>query len=127
MSDYFNVLTGLNKEELLSLKLYPVYVGDLFDYLDKSHIGCHINNVYVNNVMNANANCLKAPSPAALQKLINICYEFSTQNNLPTFSSDKKDDNDIIRQMKILYTKSNRLLELFCCCSTVVKLVLFCS
>ena len=27
-----------------------------------------------------------------------------------TFSSDKKDDNDMVRQMKILYTTSNRLL-----------------
>ena len=29
-----------------------------------------------------------------------------------TFSSDKKDDNDMLRQMRILYTKSNRLLRL---------------
>ena len=32
--------------------------------------------------------CLMAPSPAALQKLINICYDFSLQNNL-TFNSSK--------------------------------------
>ena len=89
-----------------------------------------------------------APSPVALQKLINICYDFSVQNNLSsksfcmvfkprlyklscptfymnterldytdiikylgfTFSSDKKDDNDMLRQMIILYTKSNKLL-----------------
>ena len=109
--------------------------------------------------------CLMAPSPAALQKLINICYDFSQQNNLTfnssksfcmvfkprlyklscptfymnnekldytdsikylsfTFSSDKKDDNDMLRQMRILYTKSNRLLRLFHCCSTVVQLML---
>ena len=42
-----------------------------------------------------------------------------------TFSSDKKDDNDMLRQMRILYTKSNRLLRLFHCCSTDVKLTLF--
>ena len=87
--------------------------------------------------------CLMAPNHAALQKLINICYNFSLQNNLTsmsfcmvfksrlyklscptfymnnekldytdsikyivfTFSSDKKDDNDMLRQMRILYTK----------------------
>ena len=38
-----------------------------------------------------------------------------------TFSSDKKDDNDMLRQMNILYTKSNILLRLFHC----VKLTLF--
>ena len=36
--------------------------------------------------MNANDNCLKAPSPAALQKLINICYDY-IPNNPSTFSS----------------------------------------
>ena len=29
------------------------------------------------------------------------------------FSSDEKDDNDILRQLRMLYTKSNRLLRLF--------------
>ena len=102
-----------------------------------------------------------APSPAALQKLINICYDFSLQNNLTfnssksfcmvfkprlyklscptfymnnekldytdsikylgfTFSSDKKDDNDMLRQMRILYTKSNNYYD----CFTVVQLML---
>ena len=110
--------------------------------------------------------CLMAPSPAILQKLINICYDFSIQNNLSfnstksfcmvfkprlynllcptfcmnteilvyaanikylgfTFSSDKKDDNDMLRQMRVSYTKANRLLRLFHCCSTDVKLALF--
>ena len=41
-----------------------------------------------------------------------------------TFSSDKKDDNDMLRQMRIL-PKSNRLLRLFHCCSIDVKLALF--
>ena len=42
-----------------------------------------------------------------------------------TFRSDNKDDNDMLRQMKILHTKSNRLLRLFHCCSTDVKLAIF--
>ena len=146
--------------------MYYVYVDDLSDYLVKSQIGCQIDNVCVNHVMYADDICLMAPSPAALQKLIKICYDFSLQNNLTfnssnsfcmvfkprlyklscptfymnnekldytdsikyldfTFSSDKKDDNDMLRQMRILYTKSNRLLRLFHCCSTDVKLTLF--
>ena len=39
-----------------------------------------------------------------------------------TFSSDQKDDNDIPRQLRMSYTKSNRLLRL---CSVDVKLALF--
>ena len=58
------------------------------DYLVKSQIGCQIDNVCVNHVMYADDICLMAPSPAALQKLINICYDFSLQNNL-TFNSSK--------------------------------------
>ena len=37
-----------------------------------------------------------------------------------TFSSENKDDNDMLRQMTILYIKSNRLLRY----STVVQLML---
>ena len=109
--------------------------------------------------------CLMVPSPAALQELINICYNFSVQNNLSfnssnsycmvfkpksyklscsllymdsyvlkyvdsvkylgfTFSSDQKDDNDILRKLRMLYTKSSRLLRLFHNCSVNVKLPL---
>ena len=41
-----------------------------------------------------------------------------------TFSSDKKDDSDMLRQMRVFYTKANRILRLFHCCSTDVKLAL---
>ena len=36
----------------------------------------------MNHVMYADDICLMAPSPAALQELIDICYDFSVQNNL---------------------------------------------
>ena len=52
------------------------------DYFVKSQIRCQIDNVCVNHVMYADDICLMAPSPAALQKLINICYNISAQNNL---------------------------------------------
>ena len=102
----------------------------------------------MNHVMNADDICLIAPSPAALQKLIDICYDFSIQNDLSfnfsklycivfkpksyklsclrlfmdkqllkytddiknvgfTFSSDQKDDKDLLRQLRLLYTESN--------------------
>ena len=61
-------------------------LDDLSDYLVKSQIGCQIDNVCVNHVMYADDICLMAPSPAALQNLINICYDFSLQSNL-TFNS----------------------------------------
>ena len=44
-----------------------------------------------------------------------------------TFSSDQKDDKDLdlLRQLRLLYTKSNRLLRLFYHCSTDMKIALF--
>ena len=44
-----------------------------------------------------------------------------------TFSSDQKDDTDLdlLRQLRLLYTKSNRLLRLFYHCSTDMKIALF--
>ena len=158
MSDYFYVSDGVRQGGILSPKLYSVYVDDLSDYLVKRQIGCHIDNVCVNHVMYADDICLMAPSPAALQKLINICYDFSIQNNLSfistksfcmvfkprlynllcptfymnteildyaakikylafTFSSDKKDDNDMLRQMRVFYTKD------YYVCFNVVQLM----
>ena len=53
-------------------------------------------------------------------------YPDNVLTNKP-FSSDRKDDNDILRQLRMLYTKFNRLLRLFHHCSVDVKLALFYS
>ena len=42
----------------------------------------------MNHVRYADDICLMAPSPAALQELINICYDFSVENDL-SFNSSK--------------------------------------
>ena len=53
-----------------------------------------------------------------------FCYADTTILGF-TFRSDQKDDNNILRQLRMLYTKSNRLLRLFHHCSVDVKLALF--
>ena len=166
ISDYFSISNGVRQGGILSPKLFSVYVDDLSDKLVESKVGCSIDNLCMNHVMYADDICLMAPSPAALQELINICYDFSVRNDLSfnssksycmvfkpksytllcpllymdsqvpiyadnvkylgfTFSSDQKDDNDILRHLRMLYTKSNRLLRLFHHCSVDVKLALF--
>ena len=57
----------------MSPKLLSVYVDDLSDKFVKSKIRCSIDNLYMNHVIYADDICLMAPSPAALQELINIC------------------------------------------------------
>ena len=42
-----------------------------------------------------------------------------------TFCETMKDDKDMIRQMRLLYAKSNNFLRIFSHCTTDVKLVLF--
>ena len=54
----------------------------LSDKLVESKVGCSIDNLCMNHVMYADDICLMAPSPAALQELINICYDFSVRNDL---------------------------------------------
>ena len=61
-----------------------MYFDDLSDYFVKSQMRCHIDNVCVNHVMYTDDICLMAQSPAVLQKLINICYDFSIPNNKPS-------------------------------------------
>ena len=58
MSDYFYVSNGVRQGGILSPKWSSVYVDDLSDYLTKSQIGCHIDNVCANHVMYADDICL---------------------------------------------------------------------
>ena len=67
----------------------------------------------------------KLSSPSLYMSTEKLEYTNSTKYLGFTFSSDKKDDNDMLRQLGILYTKSNRILRLFNCCSIDVKLALF--
>ena len=73
---------GVRQGGILSTKLFSVYVGDLSDTLIKSKTGCHIDNLCMNQVMYADNIYLMARSPVSLQKLIDIGYDFSAQNNL---------------------------------------------
>ena len=117
-------------------------------------IGCFIDNACFNHVFYADDLCLIAPCAIALQRLLNICHNYSIsvdmnfnslklfcigftpkffKLSLPkininsahipytdsikylgfTFTSSHKDENDIIRQMRILYMHSS--IELLDC------------
>ena len=110
--------------------------------------------------------CLLAPSASAMQSLLDVCYDYCSNNDilfnpikslciifkprayklyLPSvfigsdavkyvaeskhlgfsFCDSKQDDNDILRQMRTVYAKSNTLLRTFSHCSTNVKVTLF--
>ena len=73
ISDYFSISNGVRQGGILSPKLFSVFVDDLYDKLVESKVGCPIDNLCMNRVMYADDISLMAPSPAALQELINIC------------------------------------------------------
>ena len=86
--DCFSISNGFRQDEILAPKLFSVCNDDLSDKLVKCNVGCHITNLCMNHVMYADDICLMAPSAAALQELIDICYDFSVQNDL-SFNSSK--------------------------------------
>ena len=74
---FFSISNVVRQGGILSPNLFSVYIDDLSDKLVKCKVGCYINNLRMNHVMDANDICLMAPSPPALQELIDICYHFS--------------------------------------------------
>ena len=90
ISVIFSISNGVRQGGILSPKLFSVYINDLSDKLIKCKVGCYmyIDNLCMNHVMYADNICLMAPSPVALQELIDICYDISAQNDL-SFNSSK--------------------------------------
>ncbi len=51
-------------------------MDDLSVILNECRIGCNISDVYINHMFYADDSVLLAPSPLALQKMLDICYEY---------------------------------------------------
>ena len=102
--------------------------------------------------------CLMAPSAIALQKILNLCYEFSQSNDnifnpiksqcmvfKPNqfklylngitidyvektkylgymFTNDKQDNVEMLRQLRLLYMRLNKIIRMFYFCTIDVKL-----
>ena len=165
-SHYFTICNGVRQGGILSPRLFALYVNQLTDGLLSCNAGCYINDMCINHVMYADDICLLAPSASAMQSLLDVCYDYGSDNDilfnpiksvytifkpkayklyLPpvfigsdalkyvaeskylgfSFCDSKQDDNDILRQMRTVYAKSNTLLRTFSHCSTDVKVTLF--
>ena len=143
------------------------HVDDLSHELTLCKYECYINDQCMNYVMYAHDICLMAPSAIGLQKMLDVCFDFSLRNDImfnpvksvcvtfksmnselscPSVRSDSNileyisqtkylgfmfntnaqdDVVDMLRQMRTLYIRSNKLLCTFHYCSTDVKLELF--
>ena len=166
LSQYFTICNGVRQGGILSPRLFALYVNQLTNRLIACKAGCYFNDMCINHVLYADDICLLAPSASAMQSLLDVCYEYGTDNDILfnpiksvctvfkpkaykrftptvfigddalkftkeakylgfTFNDSKCDDSDMLRQMRLLYAKSNTLLRTFSHCSSDVKVTLF--
>ena len=64
----------------MSPKLFAIYVDDLSHELTLGKSGCYIDDQCMNHVMYADDICLMAPSAIGLQKMLDVCFDFSLRN-----------------------------------------------
>ena len=165
-STYFNVSNGVRQGGVLSPKMFAIYIDDLSLDLATCTSGCYIDDQCMNHVMYADDICPLAPSAIGLQRMLDVCLDFSIRNDIKfnpiksvcivfkpkssklycpnvkldcdtleyisctkylgfTFNMNSQDDDDMLRQMRTLYIRSNKLLRTFHYCTIDVKLELF--
>ena len=71
-----------NKEEYFHLLFFNVFVDKLSVWLRPVSVGCYIGDTYMYHIIYADDAALLAPSPAALQKLLDIAAQFINDREL---------------------------------------------
>ena len=82
LSDSFYVTNGVPQGRILSPSFFNVYMDGLSDCLSNCQKGCNVNDTWMNHMFYADDSVLLAPSPMALQKLLDICYEYGCMYEL---------------------------------------------
>jgi hypothetical protein len=102
-SEFFYVTNGVRQGGIMSPVLFNVYMNDLSVRLNASKCGCNINGSFINHLMYADDSCVIAPSPSALQRLLDICNSFAYENSI-IYNEQKT---------KCMFFKSSTLGKLF--------------
>ena len=82
VSQYFLIANGVRQGGILSPKLFTLYMNGLSGALSLCKAGCYINDQCMNHLMYADDICVMAPTAIALQKLLDVCYEYGITNDL---------------------------------------------
>ena len=82
LSCFFIVSNGVKQGGILSPRLFAVYVDNLSKQLSDARSGCFIGHQCINHVLYADEICLLAPSALGLQKLLEMCYDYSQDNDI---------------------------------------------
>ena len=72
----------------VSPTVFNLYIDRLLVTLKNSGLGCHINGTYMGALFHADDITLSCPSVYGLNKMMNICSDFAT-NNFITFNAQK--------------------------------------
>ena len=81
-SAYFNASNGVRQGGILLPKLFAIYVEDLSHELTLCKSWCYIDDQCMNHVMHADDICLMVPSAIGLQKLLDVCFDFSLRTEI---------------------------------------------
>ena len=80
---------------------FTLYVNQLTDKLIACNAGCYFNSMCIKHVMYADDICLLAPTASAMQSLLDVCYEYGTDNDILF--------NPIKSVCTVFYPKANKL------------------
>ena len=79
MSQWFKLNQSVRQGGVLSAWLYLVYINDLATELKKAELGATIHTFYMGTLMQAYDVALLALSVNDMQKMLNICFKYSSR------------------------------------------------
>ena len=81
-SHYFTICNGVRQGGILSPRWFAFYVDQLTDNLFSCNTGCSIYDMCISHVMYADDIYLLAPSASAMQSLLDVCYDYCSNNDI---------------------------------------------
>ena len=82
LSTPFSITNGVRQGGILSPYLFNIFTDELSYRLSNSGVGCQINGMPINHLQYADDSVILAPTPNALQKLLDICGNFALEVEL---------------------------------------------
>ncbi|XP_022827117.1 uncharacterized protein LOC111356862 [Spodoptera litura] len=67
---------------LTSPRLFNLYVNALIEELSRTHVGCHVGGVCINNISYADDMVLLSASVCGLSRMIGICQQYAEKHGL---------------------------------------------